>query len=1775
MQHKKVLLPLLVLLSLQTAAALDYSVPETPPYQDNLFINASEQVTLNIKHASETNYTSITGSAINHTGLEHIGRYQWYLERNEERTQKKYFFYNPTSTHPYTDTALNSVNNLDVSCNPSQNDTCTFEHEHAKLIQLYSEAHRATQNEDYKQKVKNITQNTWVSGSGSRCDPTQGDFSCGKYNLGGNQPTTSGAYRQSIIIDSLWNAYLSLPNQKVKEYAQNFSNTPSEDCNHFQNNFSCYNGQNENALYAQAYITAYTATLKPSYKDFAQGFINNIQNESSIEAKNAFRQAKSIGLKTPQLTQQKPNITTKEQQYALIRKATTLYHETNTTTSYDINNQTVSFPTKYVAQRYAFHQDFQTEPSSTYDYEKILEPIRLQQINKYFPPHQEQTTRIQTSQPIIGQDLTLHVYDKGNITTQNITVQRLSEQTKINTTFPGIANIPAEDIQQSQFIELTTNTGKETTVTIPITSNYLDTANNTKQAPPRRFCNPFQDDFSCSFEYMQALYAEKGSQKAQLTQANWFTQEFLTTKAAPNSSLRTTCEIGQEYTCLNGSGAFSEPGLYRAGTLASANIQGYRETGNQLFLDRAARYLYNNHAGCGYQSSLDCDQKSMGAYLEGITKYLETQPEQELQIVADGIKTNILAQSTLNETALNALLSYYQYNNSETLLQSIADKSQHLQGTCILQGECEPRKLYAQTKLFWDLYKETQENEFYQEANSLSQTQPQTEQDACNPNTQNQGTEKNRCFYPDEQGLLIDSFLTAATQNVIQDEINLSADIAAPQETPFQTQTTVACTITNIDNRDNTQPFTLQLLSDQTIDNIDLTGTNATNVTIDDTLVRINEIGQQEIVNATYTINTTRGGEDQYTCSALGEQSTQDTEINQIGNVTDITQTEDTAFFQNNFTTTYTLENIHPFTLQNVTIQTTLPIQNADSEETITVTDKEITIPNWRETGSQLDTTIDIQLEHNSTQEITENQTFTVTGDFGIDQTQNVTTTTLPNTVNTTSPHPKNLKLFQQKEHNVTVTNTNSFNLTNLTINPERPQGINVLVNNTANKTIPLLEPGQKKNYTVTYNVTDATSPPSQLTTTYQSPQVDIQKETSLIIDTTYLDIQASNKEVPLTSSANHTITITSPIYLEDIDITYQPQPNIQEKQLLNTTRNKTELVPVTSATSQTQGNVTQIIQSPQQTLTTTNLTLTTDRTKINALKIESPNTTSIQLNNNTCNLTPPTTQCPTSQSTVNLTSQHPVNITTIQYNVTGVEGKYGTAQTLTDILPGEERNIILTTHNHDDLPQDITITTTSQRGATGSTTFTLEPESSDGDSGSGDSNGASTGSGGAGGAGLGSGQDTETQEDQTWTYMYNYSTRNVYSALTPSQVQATTAQRSLQPLSTQPCFNITKTATTATPHRINIDAESCLDAETYTVYYETPEGWKKQNTNRPDLQASFTLRNTTYTEQELNNTPYLLPTLPGQGAEGQTTRGDVTQAEQENMTEESVNETTPSTETERPPGEHSSTAFKIPIPTPTTAFTFGTISVFLGIFLLFIDNAKKRGVYTKTKLKYLKAKDKFKEDFSKYKKHHERLTPQENKILALKLRLRKIEMSISENRWKQAQKHLERYRDYVESHSSQLETVTSKRGEQKLEVIAERLEKAVEQIQSHRTKQVTPTKQKTVREKQPEKEDNNEQQNPSPSIYLKIKRSYVLLNQKNYKKALQILHTAREQAEDLKELYPEESTFLTKKIDETEKKVERIREQDKIHQLKLKTEEILKHVQGFKDTVISKIKPS
>ncbi|MFT4303632.1 MAG: hypothetical protein ACMXYG_03640 [Candidatus Woesearchaeota archaeon] len=177
------------------------------------------------------------------------GVYHFYVNNtitSQRIPSKGYFYTIITDNHPIFDQAINNYGTNDSSsgCQVINNHEfiCTPETTQSSQIKRFALLHYLTKNNDYLELSYNLLINNWTSGatySSNRCDPNrENDYNCGvSFDM-------QGAERQGLISSALFDSYSYTRNNSFKAYAINFVKGNSTTCNVWENNFNCTIGNN-------------------------------------------------------------------------------------------------------------------------------------------------------------------------------------------------------------------------------------------------------------------------------------------------------------------------------------------------------------------------------------------------------------------------------------------------------------------------------------------------------------------------------------------------------------------------------------------------------------------------------------------------------------------------------------------------------------------------------------------------------------------------------------------------------------------------------------------------------------------------------------------------------------------------------------------------------------------------------------------------------------------------------------------------------------------------------------------------------------------------------------------------------------------------------------------------------------------------------------------------------------------------------------------------------------------------------------------------------------------------------------------------------------------------------------------------------------------------------------------------------------------------------------------------------------------------------------------
>lgn len=161
--------------------------------------------------------------------------------------------------------------------------TCEYEHFQASMMLKAAQAYFLTGNTTFKQEALNFSTKEYGSQEDRRleCRHTIGDFDCSADDSGSFN--VSGAVRQGSLINSLWTVYSRTGNQTVRSLAQNYSEGSAEECNVWESNFDCGNGENQGHM-ASGYWKAYKVTGDLEFKQIAANLTLTNYTDTHVSA---------------------------------------------------------------------------------------------------------------------------------------------------------------------------------------------------------------------------------------------------------------------------------------------------------------------------------------------------------------------------------------------------------------------------------------------------------------------------------------------------------------------------------------------------------------------------------------------------------------------------------------------------------------------------------------------------------------------------------------------------------------------------------------------------------------------------------------------------------------------------------------------------------------------------------------------------------------------------------------------------------------------------------------------------------------------------------------------------------------------------------------------------------------------------------------------------------------------------------------------------------------------------------------------------------------------------------------------------------------------------------------------------------------------------------------------------------------------------------------------------------------------------------------------------
>lgn len=1786
-----------------------------------------DAVTLHLKHRADRNWTTYSSAAdeitVPASHLKTPGLYDYYYTVGDSRATPTTTLTVTASNSPYEQNRNKSVTDFytddSFNCDPGTNETtCYYEHYQSGIISTLLIHAEETQNISMRQDALDLLESNWSKGTRPDddndfgCNPRNNDYSCEtwrNFNVG----LTQGSERQSRIIYSLWNAYRETGTEVLYDYAKNYTEGSAEDCDVWNNDYTCTEASDQ-AYMVLAYLEAYEATGADKYKNIASNLLSNVNTsipagfQAALKAEAVLDTAQAStlseeALQSPASCQRNCSPTKK---HHIVRGWRAHADNEEGTFNVTINGATHSITQRYRGLRQQFqplrHHSNYTNPTP-YGLSERVSVYRAAIATH--PTNASKTSSIRlkkpasTNQPLIGQT---SLY--GNISKVNLTYENPAgnpSPTTVTTDRYGLFTIPSANTQSSKFLNITYD-DRSQILSIPERNTNYENKLSNLLTDPRQYCSPYENnDNQCLYDYMQGSFTSGVYiAQLQLNETDNTVRDLITANIDPTIGRYSACDPHEsDFSCENVAedgfpdASNDEKGVYRAGQMIQGHVAAYRQTSNHTFLARATQYAYEDHEGCTDYSSTACDATAVASFLNGVVELYQIQQSSSLAKIRDALAESLhtqISKPSMKETPRGtlALLNHYKQTNNSTSLTKAKTYLDANTSICTVSGACNSTRLNLRTKGYWDLYNSVREATYYQQGNTLTDAQPNTEQNACNPNTQNPAaTNQYSCDLPDQQGLILDTYATANRHYVLRNPANISVTMTADSTHDFGETSEVNCYAENIDDSQTVNLTGLQLLSDQTINNVSATG--SASFTADTTEITVNDFAPGDYVNATFNLSYTRGGKDTLRCTILNKDTATPIQVTDIGKTSNTTQIRSDAYYDTDYTSKYSLTNNNTFTVQNITLNTSHKIQNATPPWNKRSNNTAFA-PLWEEGQSS-----NVTLKHNPENEGQRNTTLTLSGLYGVEQNNSFTFTTRNNSLQRTTALP-NLTLFEPKTYSAKATN-NHANPVNLTIGTRHPSGIQVSLShqNTTNTSFTTyLEPNQTVSYNKTVLVESSQQP--QVTTTYTANGIQQSTTKTSSLNTNQITLNASDTQVPADGWYNHQATISNKanVSLRDASISISPEGkiDIEETELKPITVEKTEHRPLLSATTDNTSVTSNISTNDTKSISTdeainltfqaapniksTSLTVTTNESFNVLLQTKGGGSTS-------CTIQAPIDQCTGLQTTTfQMNASEIIHVNSVNYTATYQETqKQGSDSPLkvSSLASGEQRIFTFNTSDHDDLPKDINLSAASREGATGTASITLtrQPSTGGGDgSGSGNEgqggddasseggDDASSGGGGSSGGGTVPSSESENKENETWIYTYTISADEM-------RQKANNALSSIQDVSErltaegEACFNITKSVTTSTPHSVTINYTSCLNADKAVIYDYLPDGLITDDTQDKFIKRnrslngslSYQTEGSKQSREAFNMSPLILPGRLDKESDAGLPPIDPSNTEDNNTQTTGPNGTNETTQNVTKTSTNPDSQRPNPLIPTTLIYTGIGLIITAGSSYGFLRYARRRGKITEAEAEYLKAKEALAEEFKTHKDGKDRLTPVENAVLSMKLKIIKIENWIAAGKHAKAQQELQTYRSLVEERSDLLAKNTTKRAQKQLEDLAERTRDIVAELQdttkvnedeNHQEAAQPNTGRESATTEQ--KEDEGPE-NPAPSLYLELKRAQVHSAEGAYDKSLAIIDNVVEEAGDMEKLYPEEASFVKERAENVRKQVKSARTNDTLYNVK------------------------
>ncbi len=852
-----------------------------------------------------------------------------------------------------------------------------------KEIERFSLMYFLTGNETYKNITFELININWAG----NCDPTQNDFSCSPGS--GFQ----GSEKQGQLIYSLFQTQLYLQNKTFGDYAIEFANNNPSDCDVQSGNYVCGSNKGQGRM-IQGFANAYLHTSNNSYKEILYGLINTSKDmNSTVDL--------AVGLSEAYLVLQNESIRQLAQeqimssiedclddtcsdsaissQYELLKYIPRIMKFENTSIT-DTQNNTVNISLYAYGLNRAFKllnsnttsgycSYMREEYNCVSNYAQAYKTIGLYDFASKFPQSSIgffdnqvldvslDSISIQTNFAAIVKNVTMYYKDVAETNFKNKSVSNY-----------GFVQIPNDFGTQSLVLEYYFEDAQgfryphynNTFIfVIPLSTQNLPSIftkfNGFSLNAPLQYCDPFDNDSSCQYEYMHGKYMSALSKYAEYNDSTTEIVQLMHESIIdPDQTNSATCDprINDFFCQSDPVNALNRPGITRGMNLIQGYTSFYTGSFDTDAIEFSQKLAYqsdtNSYVSCNiWQNSYECaTSKEQYQYIHAI-KELFFQTGDEILFEKLSLLTNELFDFSVDRYTTRGLIETYELFGNETFDVYINDYVQNQADDCLELFECSVEEFYENLAVVWMAYGLFEDSNYYNLGLNLLQSRPQTFRNRCDANADSQ-LNTFSCSDPIHQSVAIDAMYQSLQNFVQREPINVSVNISLDLPAKYDEIANATTYITSLYNQFNTTCAVTNHGSNAISFNLLV----SSNLQINTTKYEITNLQPNNTTSVQFLVNSSIANQNSISCFVENFEDNKlvDVYINKsVLNVSLIHNITNPHLLQknNNYSISLNISNQELFELQDIQLQLSEIgiIENITTTQDLVYTNTSVQIP--------------------------------------------------------------------------------------------------------------------------------------------------------------------------------------------------------------------------------------------------------------------------------------------------------------------------------------------------------------------------------------------------------------------------------------------------------------------------------------------------------------------------------------------------------------------------------------------------------------------------------------------------------------------------------------------------------------------------------------------------------------------------------------------------------------------------------------------------------------